>query len=816
MAKEDRKSLRLWAEGARESVLEQHIARYGDALERGRWVEEREVHQSICNEFHARISWRLKDHEEPDLPLPEYDAEKIQPVEALTAEEEEERALRVRLLNERIRRWLKYRVRRLRKQLRAKIGSSSSKDPWTLLLSKLSGVTSPPKARQAYQQFMHEEYESKVAPLVATRWAEETGSGSNVQTKKNPDASFRSKIAREVFGNLSDTEREGYKARAKEAAADARAEYDKALVEAPCQSPEAKQRCIDNVGAFLGPILQGIQERTGMHSTIIMGGPVPKYGGDLRSIYVSYGRNRSTNPQHFSAWAKDRFDAFLGVMKEYLGTAFTEQDIEAAALKDTLAGAKYRIAPDPPSDVEESESSSDSSGSDSQSDTDSNADSDDSAVAKKQERKAKKAEKKKRHLEKQKKRLATEKKAARALAAPVVGTKRKRSEDEGDASANDDAGAKKKKKADAALSTKKRKRSAEEGDETVNDGSAGAGEVGGKDKKKERAKRSKKANALGDNDAGDVGGGKEKKRDRTKRSKKTDTAAEDDAGAKSGGVERKRGQSPPPRKSLRLQGDQAPSTADAEDPAPPTQLEPATAPAPTGELLTPPTTQAGAAHVSSPTPPTPSQPSQPLQHSLSSPLSPSPSPPSPSPPSPSPPSMPEVEFPADAPEWLTSCVKWLMKEELGVHYRALVAALIALETKYGFDPANDGKLGSEKRPSQVYSWIRGGRGTKVKFPPSIGNVGHYADEWQAWWDTLQPAWREKDDAGHWKQDSAATGDDVWDPLEAPGKNGCLSVVASLYFWGISNKNVAPELEERWERAVLDVTWMLEELCASIH
>ncbi|KAJ6475026.1 hypothetical protein C8R47DRAFT_938350, partial [Mycena vitilis] len=165
--------------------------------------------------------------------------------------------------------------------------------------------------------------------------------------------------------------------------------------------------------------------------------------------------------------------------------------------------------------------------------------------------------------------------------------------------------------------------------------------------------------------------------------------------------------------------------------------------------------------------------------------------------------------PANAPEWLTKSVNWLMKEELGVHYRALVAALIALETKYGFDPQNNGQLPSTSRPPQVYSWIRGGRGTKLKFPPSINNVGEYADLWQEWWNSLQPAWREQDDDGEWKQDEVAKGDDVWDPLEAPGQNGCLSVVASLYFWGLCKKR-ADGLEERWERAVLDATWMLEQ------
>ncbi|KAK6997481.1 hypothetical protein R3P38DRAFT_2797855 [Favolaschia claudopus] len=70
--KKDRRNLKLWAEGARESILQPHLAGYMDALERG-WRAERDYLREVCNEFHARISWRVADDEEPDDPLPAYD-----------------------------------------------------------------------------------------------------------------------------------------------------------------------------------------------------------------------------------------------------------------------------------------------------------------------------------------------------------------------------------------------------------------------------------------------------------------------------------------------------------------------------------------------------------------------------------------------------------------------------------------------------------------------------------------------------------------------------------------------------------------------
>lgn len=98
MARDSRKNLRLWADGVRESILTPHIESYGDALERG-WRAEREALQAICNEFRAKLSWRLQDHEEPDLPLPEYDPLGLQPEETLTEEEEVAKRTRIDLLN---------------------------------------------------------------------------------------------------------------------------------------------------------------------------------------------------------------------------------------------------------------------------------------------------------------------------------------------------------------------------------------------------------------------------------------------------------------------------------------------------------------------------------------------------------------------------------------------------------------------------------------------------------------------------------------------------------------------------------------------
>jgi hypothetical protein len=88
----------MWAEGTREDLLHPHIEAYADALERG-WRAERDYVQKVCNEYHARISWRLADAEEPELPLPDYDPFALRVQEELSDEDRAERHDRVEMLN---------------------------------------------------------------------------------------------------------------------------------------------------------------------------------------------------------------------------------------------------------------------------------------------------------------------------------------------------------------------------------------------------------------------------------------------------------------------------------------------------------------------------------------------------------------------------------------------------------------------------------------------------------------------------------------------------------------------------------------------
>ncbi|KAJ7606717.1 hypothetical protein FB45DRAFT_1037230, partial [Roridomyces roridus] len=272
--------------------------------------------------------------------------------EELSEKEREEKIARVNVLNDRITRWFKYRARKVNAPTATKKGNALN--PFNVLTAKLSGLKMPPKSRQAYQQYQRETVEEQ-RTLVADAW-KELHDGDAVALEETPKAAFRADVARTAFKKLPKVEQDEYAKRAKEEGAKKRAEYLKALKDGPSQTPEAKQNCINNLGRFLTPIMKGITEYTGCQAFIVVGGPMPKYGGEISTVHLAVGRNNATVPVSFAAWQKQKFQTNIsGFYKQYLGTAYTAEDSANAALAGTsprqpsastpgLSGALYTIA----------------------------------------------------------------------------------------------------------------------------------------------------------------------------------------------------------------------------------------------------------------------------------------------------------------------------------------------------------------------------------------------------------------------------------------------------------------------------------------
>ncbi|KAJ7801666.1 hypothetical protein B0H14DRAFT_3782628 [Mycena olivaceomarginata] len=756
--KEERKNLRLWADGARETILTPHLDNYQTALNQG-WRQERKYLKKVCREYNARISWRTLDHEEPVLA--EWDPAALIVDEQLSNEEEETRAARVKILNARIRRWFTYRLRKINKQRSGAL--DPTKDPYAVLLAKLSGLTAPPKARQAYQQFMRESYAEKIAPVIAEEWRKLQEKDSQLSARtKEPKAGFRAQVAREVFADLPSAEKKDIAARATEEAVAAKLEYVNALKGPVSTSPEARQKCIDAVGEFMGPILSGLNQHTGLHATLILGGPMPKYGGELRTVHVSYGRNSTADAVHWPQWDKTRLAENVNkFMIDYLATAFSPQDCAQAALTD-LNAAKYTITPSTCAGESDSDSDSDDSEDDSESDSQSGSDTDedeDGRARKKQKmgtekRKAKKPVKA---------RTATAATSSASAAAPPT-----RSPPAPVSPAPTLP-------VPALVSTAPASAAAPSSSSVV------AVTAMPRPRPKKATKPiptvPMRKSTRGKGEAG--------------MAMDVDPAEGLDTGVMDAPTS---GNTLPPTLSTAVISyptvTGAPSTTSV--PVPPVL---ASGPPSAPSAVSRPTTAVDDTSSALTLPP--------LSHAAHDAIGPNTQTTNPSPTPTS--TSTFLPCPPEAASWFADAHAAMTKVDLGCHYHALVAAWTRIEQASRFEhgPTN---LSPKGRPKQVTAWIsRLRKGTE----PVVDDPATYAIQWQAWWDLLQPAWRTKDVDGQWSVVGGyRDGGREWGPLYQWGINGVLSIVASLYFWGRAVHG-NPEFCGRWEAAVGDVVWVFE-------
>ncbi|KAK7006051.1 hypothetical protein R3P38DRAFT_2556461, partial [Favolaschia claudopus] len=64
--------------------------------------------------------------------------------------------------------------------------------------------------------------------------------------------------------------------------------------------------------------------------------------------------------------------------------------------------------------------------------------------------------------------------------------------------------------------------------------------------------------------------------------------------------------------------------------------------------------------------------------------------------------------------------------------------------------------------------------------PTIGSVVKFEQNWWQWWAKLQPHWRVRDRG---PSERFIVKKD-WESLRVPGQNGMVSVLATLYWWGV--------------------------------
>ncbi|KAK7019608.1 hypothetical protein R3P38DRAFT_3199258 [Favolaschia claudopus] len=736
------------------------------------------------------------DHEEPVLKA--WRRSTAVDEEVLSEEDEISRSARVSELNVRIRRWFTYRLKKLRKRQRTGKDLDPRKDPYSVLLANLSGVTSPPKALQAYQQFMRESYEEKVAPVVAERWQQERAESSVVSAPEE----------RKAIGD-----------RAKAEAAEAKASYVTMLKAPPSTSPENRQLCIDNVSDFIAPILQGLYASTGLHATLIMGGA---------DSGVWRGNSHIAGP-HWPQWDKARFAGVTQFMTEYLHTAYTPQECAQSALSrpSDLSAANYTI---PPED----------SDSDSGSDSDSDDDSDDSDSDGSDDEDRRPAKKRK---------VATGKKAGKAKESnsPSVATEtpyhiseaerqlnitRNKSLiarlNSGDFDALDPQFADIHQEVEELMAelrkyVKKPEQSSHAASQPLPlvpppPSSQSAFVPPAPPSQPLAPPPSSQPPFVPPTPPSQPLAPPPSSQPLFVPPPPSSPPLEPPRSSQSPLVPPP-SSSPPPlsqppfvppppssqppassagrRKSTRTTRASASQSKATDTPLPATEnvLE-----SPSRLLSVPPATHAASSDGANPVA-AQGVSFPPVSHAAQAGVATVPPPPRPSDLS--------ASCPANAKPWFVDAHQAMTQVDLGCHYFALVAAWIRLEAASRFEhsPTN---LPAKFRPKQVGTWIANSRRGPL---PAVKDPVRYAKDWQTWWDSLQPAWRARESTGEWSitRGYGQNGRE-WGPLYHWGVNGVLSVVASLCFWGraVGTDNV---LRGAWEAAVLDAVWMFEGMAA---
>ncbi|KAL1712070.1 hypothetical protein EV715DRAFT_297420 [Schizophyllum commune] len=344
--KGESKNKKLWARGIREEILLPHLAKFTEELAKSS-KDASAYGVKVCHEFNVKIPYNLPDKDEPDLPLPQYDAQNPPPLPPLSEDEEKARSEALRVRDKRVMDWLKYRARKV---LPANPkGAMDTNNPFRLYMMGLTGLSdAPKKARQGWQQYQHEN-PAFIQESAQQAWDEKVASGEVDPEEWEDDESvegeqdggkgkkatkgvgFISEHARRLFAVLPESEQKALGVRAREAKAAAQKAWDEALKAKPSRTPDAVQTARNYLPAFLSPIMDGVNQYCAdAHVLILVGGREPMSSGRIKVQHYSVGKNKQGI--HFPTWNSPRFRReFLGHYGEYLQTVWDEDECAAMA-----------------------------------------------------------------------------------------------------------------------------------------------------------------------------------------------------------------------------------------------------------------------------------------------------------------------------------------------------------------------------------------------------------------------------------------------------------------------------------------------------
>lgn len=113
---------------------------------------------------------------------------------------------------------------------------------------------------------------------------------------------------------------------------------------------------------------------------------------------------------------------------------------------------------------------------------------------------------------------------------------------------------------------------------------------------------------------------------------------------------------------------------------------------------------------------------------------------------------------------------------------------------------------TENRPDEVRYWIN--RGHHYKKPPTVKDAALFGKKWRAWWQMLQPDWRDSSWPPVQITESDAN-EKPWRVLDCRGCNGIFMVILSLSWWMLAVASNSEEDVKTVEMTIKDTKWVLD-------
>ncbi|EDR08563.1 uncharacterized protein LACBIDRAFT_327105 [Laccaria bicolor S238N-H82] len=308
---------RNWAKGARLTFLESYIDNYKNGL---LTKKAPAVLDSIVNAWFARFHWTIPLSAETDLPATTL------PVgpdghEILTKEHRKLKAEVVERTRTSLYGWFEYRCKKIVKLPHSVKGG---KDPMSILISRLLGQdATPPKRNAPWEAWAKVHFPE----MKATFNVEFKQSGK----PRNLLASARNEFKMAAFKRLDEAERQRWEDIAQQEHLDHKKRLEDLEGEG-LMDPEAAQEVLDRLPNLLGLLIQAIREATGMHLSVLVGGPEPKKKGQLNMFGIHHGTNLAPSPKSWPFAEKEQWNIAKEAFLRFLSTCYTTEQQRARAI----------------------------------------------------------------------------------------------------------------------------------------------------------------------------------------------------------------------------------------------------------------------------------------------------------------------------------------------------------------------------------------------------------------------------------------------------------------------------------------------------